>query len=39
VKERYRQTAQFGDDCVWLRNDLAMGLPEVARVHVRLGEL
>ncbi len=38
VAERYRQTVQFGDDCVWMRNDLAEGLPEVARAHPLEGE-
>jgi hypothetical protein len=36
VLGKYRQTAQFGDDCVWLRNDLAEGEPTVTRAHAAL---
>jgi hypothetical protein len=35
VLERYRQTAQFGDDCVWLRRDMAEGIPDVFRAHLK----
>jgi hypothetical protein len=33
VSEHYRQTAAFGDDCVWLRRDLAVGEPVTFRDH------
>ena len=33
VAENYKQTAAFGDDCVWMRRDLAEGMDEVPRVH------
>jgi len=33
VSEHYRQTAAFGDDCVWLRKDLAVGEPVTFRDH------
>jgi hypothetical protein len=35
VSEHYKQTAAFGDDCVWMRRDLADGLGEVVRSHVQ----
>ena len=28
VREHYKQTAAFGDDCVWMRRDLAEGMDE-----------
>jgi hypothetical protein len=37
VAEHYRQTAAFGDDCVWMRADLAdaQQLPELPRDHTK----
>jgi len=35
VTENYKETAAFGDDCVWMRRDLAEGMDELPRVHVR----
>jgi hypothetical protein len=34
VEANYKQTVAFGDDCIWMRRDLAGGLGEVHRVHV-----
>ncbi len=36
VREHYKQTAAFGDDCVWMRKDLAEGMGEVQRAHVKV---
>jgi hypothetical protein len=38
VREHYKQTAAFGDDCIWLRTDLSADLPEVPRSHESGGE-
>jgi hypothetical protein len=38
VTAHYKQTAAFGDDCVWMRRDLATDLDEVPRVHLRDGK-
>jgi len=35
VSDHYRQTVAFGDDCVWMRDDLAEGLPVVVRDHTK----
>ena len=37
VSEHYVETAAFGDDCVWLRRDLAEGLEVVPRTHTHDG--
>jgi hypothetical protein len=37
VTENYKETAAFGDDSVWLRRDLAVGIDELSRVHEREG--
>jgi len=37
VTEHYKQTAAFGDDCVWMRRDLSKDLDELPRVHLRTG--
>jgi hypothetical protein len=35
VHEHYKQTAAFGDDCVWMRRDLAEGMDEIHRDHAK----
>ena len=35
VKANYKQTAAFGDDCVWMRRDLSTDMIEMPRDHTK----